>query len=75
MLIPHWRLAKCARGARRYDETPWEAMRYLISGEMYGGHVTDDNDRRLMMTYINELFCPEALEVGYKFSDADECVD
>lgn len=33
-----------------YDDTPWDAMRYLISGVMYGGHVTDDNDRRLMMT-------------------------
>jgi hypothetical protein len=70
----HRRVDSNAHGTHRYEETPWEAMRYLISGVMYGGHVTDDNDRRLMMTYINELFCPEALTVGYRFSDADEYV-
>ena len=39
-----------------YDETPWDALKYLIAGINYGGHVTDDFDRRLLMTYINEYF-------------------
>jgi dynein heavy chain len=39
-----------------YDETPWDALKYLIAGINYGGHVTDDWDRRLLMTYINDLF-------------------
>ena len=39
-----------------YDETPWEALKYLIAGIVYGGHVTDDWDRRLLMTYINDYF-------------------
>ena len=29
---------------------------------MYGGHVTDDIDRRLLTTYINDTFHDEAVE-------------
>ncbi|XP_074657783.1 dynein axonemal heavy chain 2-like [Tubulanus polymorphus] len=39
-----------------YDETPWDALKYLIAGINYGGHVTDDWDRRLLLTYINDFF-------------------
>lgn len=41
-----------------YPETPWDALKYLIAGVNYGGHVTDDWDRRLLTTYINQ-FCNE----------------
>lgn len=44
-----------------YQDTPWEALKYLIAGINYGGHVTDDWDRRLLLTYINELFVENAL--------------
>uniref|UniRef100_A0A4W2CP28 AAA+ ATPase domain-containing protein n=1 Tax=Bos indicus x Bos taurus TaxID=30522 RepID=A0A4W2CP28_BOBOX len=44
-----------------YEETPWDALKYLISGVNYGGHVTDDWDRRLLTTYINDYFCDQAL--------------
>ena len=39
-----------------YDETPFEALKYLIAGINYGGHVTDDFDRRLLHSYINDFF-------------------
>jgi len=39
-----------------YDDTPWDALKYLVAGINYGGHVTDDWDRRLMMTYVNDMF-------------------
>ncbi|KAI5104428.1 dynein heavy chain 2, axonemal isoform X1 [Silurus meridionalis] len=40
-----------------YEEIPWDALKYLIAGVNYGGHVTDDWDRRLLSTYINDYFC------------------
>lgn len=39
------------------QETPWRALKYLIADINYGGHVTDDWDRRLLKTYINQYFC------------------
>ncbi|KAJ4429792.1 Dynein heavy chain 2, axonemal [Periplaneta americana] len=48
-----------------YADTPWEALKYLIAGVNYGGHVTDDWDRRLLTTYINQYFCEDALQVNF----------
>uniref|UniRef100_A0A4W6ECP9 Dynein axonemal heavy chain 2 n=1 Tax=Lates calcarifer TaxID=8187 RepID=A0A4W6ECP9_LATCA len=44
-----------------YEEIPWDALKYLIAGVNYGGHVTDDWDRRLLTTYINDYFCDAAV--------------
>uniref|UniRef100_A0A8D2LY48 Dynein axonemal heavy chain 2 n=1 Tax=Varanus komodoensis TaxID=61221 RepID=A0A8D2LY48_VARKO len=44
-----------------YEETPWEALTYLIAGVNYGGHVTDDWDRRLLTTYINDYFNEQSI--------------
>ncbi|KAL8578353.1 Dynein heavy chain 2, axonemal [Nucella lapillus] len=52
-----------------YDDTPWDALKYLIAGINYGGHVTDDWDRRLLMTYINDLFTDSVMsQPFYKVS-------
>uniref|UniRef100_A0A8C6W7X2 Dynein axonemal heavy chain 2 n=1 Tax=Nannospalax galili TaxID=1026970 RepID=A0A8C6W7X2_NANGA len=52
-----------------YEETPWDALKYLIAGVNYGGHVTDDWDRRLLSTYINDYFCDQALRTpSYRLS-------
>ena len=36
-----------------------------IAGVNYGGHVTDDWDRRLLHSYINEQFCENSLSNPY----------
>lgn len=52
-----------------YPETPWDALRYLIAAVNYGGHVTDDWDRRVLTTYINQYFCEAALvQAQFKLS-------
>ena len=33
---------------------PWGSLRYLIGEAMYGGRVTDDLDRRVLTTYLDE---------------------
>ncbi|CAH6786111.1 Dnah2 [Phodopus roborovskii] len=55
-----------------YEETPWDALKYLIAGVNYGGHVTDDWDRRLLTTYINDYFCDQSLTTpSYRLSVLD----
>ncbi|KAH0626110.1 hypothetical protein JD844_000881 [Phrynosoma platyrhinos] len=55
-----------------YEETPWDALKYLIAGVNYGGHVTDDWDRRLLTTYINDYFCEQSIAAPlYKLSVLD----
>lgn len=44
-----------------------------IAGVNYGGHVTDDWDRRVLYTYINDFFKDEALESAYFKSVVDRC--
>ncbi|XP_043933259.1 dynein axonemal heavy chain 2 [Protopterus annectens] len=48
-----------------YEDTPWDALKYLIAGVNYGGHVTDDWDRRLLTTYINDYFCEAAVNTPF----------
>jgi dynein heavy chain, axonemal len=39
-------------------KVPWENLRYLFGEIMYGGHITDDWDRRLCRTYLEEFMNP-----------------
>lgn len=34
---------------------PWSTLRYLVGETIYGGRVTDDYDRRVLMTYLEEF--------------------
>ncbi|XP_077869744.1 dynein beta chain, ciliary-like [Saccoglossus kowalevskii] len=43
-------------------KVPWEDLRYLFGEIMYGGHITDDWDRRLCRTYLEEYMHPDMLE-------------
>ena len=50
------------------DEVPWEALIFVTGHINYGGRVTDDNDRVLLMTALAKYCCVDALKDGYKFS-------
>ena len=44
-------------------KVPWTDLRYLFGEIMYGGHITDDWDRRLCRTYLEEFMMPEQVSI------------
>ncbi|XP_049878702.1 dynein beta chain, ciliary [Pectinophora gossypiella] len=44
------------------SRVPWEDLRYLFGEIMYGGHITDDWDRRLCNAYLEELMQPDLVD-------------
>ena len=46
-----------------YQQTPWAALRYLVAEANYGGRVTDELDRRVLNSYMNNFYNEEALSV------------
>jgi dynein heavy chain len=54
------------------SKIPWSSLRYLIGETIYGGRVTDDFDRRVLMTYLDEYlgdFLFDTFQPYYFFKD------
>ena len=45
----------------KYEKVPYEDLRYLYGEIMYGGHITDNWDRRTNNAYLKTLIRPELL--------------
>lgn len=53
-----------------FDETPFEAVKYLSGECNYGGRVTDNWDRRAINTILDIFCCPQVVEnPDYSFCD------
>ncbi|XP_022915026.2 dynein beta chain, ciliary isoform X1 [Onthophagus taurus] len=44
------------------SKVPWEDLRYLFGEIMYGGHITDDWDRKLCISYLEEYLQPDLVD-------------
>ncbi|CAG9861035.1 unnamed protein product [Phyllotreta striolata] len=56
------------------SEDPYEVLSYLIGECNYGGRVTDDWDRRLIVTILANYLNPQVvLNKEYTFSEAGSC--
>ena len=51
----------------QYDAVPWQALKTMIGGVVYGGRVTDDWDRRCMNALLDKFLNPDVLEDGYAY--------
>jgi dynein heavy chain len=54
------------------DEVPWDALLFVTGHINYGGRVTDDNDRRCLMTILEKYCQQSALTDNYKFTSTDQ---
>lgn len=55
-------LAKARTPLSLNPQVPYDDLRYLFGEIMYGGHITDDWDRRLCRTYLEEYIKPEMMD-------------
>ncbi len=46
------------------DAIPWDALEYVIGQINYGGRVTDDLDRRCLMSVLRQYVAPRVVQVG-----------
>ena len=50
------------------EQIPWAAMEYVLGHINYGGHVTDDMDRRCLMSTLRRFITPKVMDEDYRFT-------
>lgn len=50
------------------EQVPWPALEYVIGQINYGGRVTDDLDRRCLMSILRQYMMPAVLDDNYRIT-------
>jgi dynein heavy chain len=53
-----------------YAQVPWKALAYLAGECNYGGRVTDDKDRRCLMSLLSLFYTPDILNDDYALTSS-----
>ena len=61
-------IAVLRRFLQEQEVLPWDALNYVTGQINYGGRVTDDWDRRCLMSILSIYLVPQILTDQYKFS-------
>lgn len=56
----------------QYDKVPFDALKYLTGECNFGGRVTDDKDRRLIKTLLDDYYTDRIFDDNYRFSGITE---
>ena len=54
------------------SEMPFKAILYMTGECNYGGRVTDDKDRILIMTLLRDYFCEDIFKDEYRMASIEE---
>lgn len=55
----------------KHQKIPWTALHYLTGQVTYGGHVTDNWDRRCLLCILDNFYNPSVLQEDFVYT-ADE---
>ncbi|GFH16498.1 dynein heavy chain 7 [Haematococcus lacustris] len=50
------------------EQVPWPALEYVVGQINYGGRVTDDLDRRCLMSILRQYMTPRVLDPSYRIT-------
>ena len=53
-------------------EIKWDSIKFLIGSITYGGRVTDDIDKKLLLTTLNKFFTKHLLDDRFKFCEFEK---
>ncbi|OHT02341.1 Dynein heavy chain family protein [Tritrichomonas foetus] len=52
-----------------YEQVPFKVLKYLTGEINYGGRVTDDWDRRTLLSILDDFYTPKVMSDTYQFTE------
>ncbi|XP_072239156.1 dynein axonemal heavy chain 1 [Leuresthes tenuis] len=53
-----------------YQDIPYKVLKYTAGEIIYGGRVTDDWDRRCLLSVLEDFYCPAVLSADHVYSSS-----